>query len=76
MDFAGGFILDGPLGRVASTNITPDAPGISHYDTTPFAQAMHTGFVQARRINRTMPWNSHRGPSLGDCDSAWPKLLS
>lgn len=36
MDFAGGFILDGPWGRVASANITPDASGISYYDTALF----------------------------------------
>jgi hypothetical protein len=31
MDFGGGFILDGPWGRVASANLTPDPSGF-HYD--------------------------------------------
>ena len=30
MDFAGGLILDGPWGRVASANITPEPSGISY----------------------------------------------
>src|SRR5215831_7298204 len=32
MDFAGGRILDGAWGRVASANITPDPSGIPYYD--------------------------------------------
>jgi len=45
MDFAGGFILDGPWGRVASANITPDPSGISYYDQATFTQVIRTGFV-------------------------------
>jgi mono/diheme cytochrome c family protein len=56
MDFAGGFILDGPWGRVASANITPDASGISYYDEALFIQAMRTGYVKARELNQIMPW--------------------
>ena len=33
LDFAGGFILQGPFGRIASANITPDPSGIPYYDT-------------------------------------------
>jgi hypothetical protein len=56
MDFAGGFILEGPWGRVASTNITPDASGISYYDETLFIQTMRTGYVKARELKQIMPW--------------------
>jgi mono/diheme cytochrome c family protein len=61
MDFAGGFILDGPWGRVASANITPDASGISYYDQAMFTAAIRTGFVGARRISQIMPWHTYRG---------------
>ena len=43
LDFAGGFVLDGPWGRVASPNITPDPSGISYYDAQLFMQTMRTG---------------------------------
>ena len=61
LDFAGGFILDGPWGRVASANITPDASGISYYDEGLFAQVMRTGYVKARKLNQIMPWTVFSG---------------
>ena len=61
MDFAGGFILDGPWGRVASANIAPDASGISYYDPAMFMRAIRTGFVGARKLNQVMPWYAYRG---------------
>jgi mono/diheme cytochrome c family protein len=61
MDFAGGFILDGPWGRVASANITPDPSGISYYDQATFTQVIRTGFVGARKLNQIMPWHVYRG---------------
>jgi len=74
MDFAGGFILDGPWGRVASTNITPDASGISYYDTALFTEVMRTGFVKARRLNQIMPWHVHRGMTDEDLAAAFAYL--
>lgn len=61
MDFGGGFVLDGPWGRVASSNITPDPSGISYYDQAMFTQVMRTGFIGARKINQIMPWHTYRG---------------
>ena len=60
MDFAGGLILDGPWGRVATANITPDPSGVSYYDTALFTQVMRTGFVKARQLNQIMPWHTYR----------------
>ncbi len=60
LEFAGGFMLDGPWGNVASANITPDPSGIPYYDETLFLQTMHTGFVKARRLNQIMPWSDFR----------------
>jgi mono/diheme cytochrome c family protein len=57
MDFGGGFILDGPWGRVASANITPDASGI---DGAIFMQAILTGYVNGRKLNQIMPWHVYR----------------
>lgn len=56
LDFAGGFVLTGPTGKVASSNITPDSSGISYYDENLFARALHEGRVGARTLNATMPW--------------------
>ena len=61
MDFGGGLILDGPWGRVASSNITPDPSGISYYDQATYSQAIRTGFVGARKLNQIMPWHTYRG---------------
>jgi len=61
LDFAGGFILEGPWGRLASVNITPDPSGISYYDEAMFLDMMHTGYVKARKINQIMPWEDFRG---------------
>ena len=56
LDFAGGFILTGPWGRVATANITPDPSGIPYYDEQLFLQVMHTGYVKARPLKQIMPW--------------------
>jgi mono/diheme cytochrome c family protein len=61
MDFAGGFIMEGPWGRVASSNITPDPSGISYYDLALFTQVFRTGYAKARPISQIMPWASFRG---------------
>ena len=61
LEFAGGFILEGPWGRLASANITPDASGISYYDEAIFLEMIHTGYVKARKINQIMPWEDFRG---------------
>jgi mono/diheme cytochrome c family protein len=60
LEFAGGFILDGPWGRVASANITPDPSGISYYDEALFLEMVRTGYVKARKINQIMPWEDYR----------------
>ncbi len=59
--YAGGSILDGPWGRVASANITQDPSGIPYYDAALFTQALRTGFVKARKLNQIMPWHVYRG---------------
>ena len=49
LEFAGGFVLEGPWGRVASANITPDPSGIPYYDEALFVQAFRTGFPHGLR---------------------------
>jgi hypothetical protein len=55
MEFAGGAVLSGPWGNVASANLTPDASGIPYYDEALFVQALHSGYVQARPLHPIMP---------------------
>lgn len=69
LDFAGGFILQGPWGRVASANITPDPSGIPYYDEALFKQVMRTGYVKARKLNQIMPWSVYRGMTDEDLDA-------
>jgi mono/diheme cytochrome c family protein len=74
MDFAGGFILDGPWGRVASANITPDASGISYYDADLFKSAMRTGYVKARPLSQIMPWRHYGGMTDQDLEAIFAYL--
>jgi hypothetical protein len=72
LEFAGGFILDGPWGRVASTNITPDPSGIPYYDEALFLEAMRSGYVKARKLNQIMPWHNNRGMTDDDIAGMLP----
>jgi mono/diheme cytochrome c family protein len=56
MEFSGGQVFEGPWGRVASANLTPDPTGIPYYDETLFMQAIRTGAVRTRQLNPIMPW--------------------
>jgi mono/diheme cytochrome c family protein len=61
LDFAGGQILKGPWGEVASANLTPDPSGISYYDQAMFLRTIRTGHVGARKLNQIMLWRYFRG---------------
>jgi hypothetical protein len=52
LEFAGGFVLDGPWGRVASANLTPDPSGIPYYEA-PRRQQPTAHPVQGVRAD---PW--------------------
>jgi hypothetical protein len=60
LDFGGGFVLDGPWGRVASANLSPDPSGIPYYDEALFTAVIRTGYVKARKLNQIMPWHIYR----------------
>lgn len=74
LDFAGGFVLEGPWGRVASANITPDASGIPYYDEELFKQVMRTGYVKARKLSQIMPWTVFRGITDEDLTAVFAYL--
>jgi mono/diheme cytochrome c family protein len=66
LPFAGGFTVQGPWGRVASANLTPDPSGIPYYDETLFLDVIRTGRVKARTLNQVMPWHVFRHMSDTD----------
>jgi len=66
MAFSGGTVFEGPWGRVASGNITPDASGISYYDEKLFIQLMRTGKVGARSLSPVMPTSVFGGMTDSD----------
>lgn len=74
MAFAGGFPFAGPWGYVVSTNITPDASGISYYDESLFLKVMHTGLVKARRLSAIMPITVYKGLSNDDLKAMFAYL--
>lgn len=74
LDFAGGLVLKGPWGEVASANITPDPSGISYYDEALFLQVMRTGHVRARKLNSIMPWGYFRNMTDEDLKAIFAYL--
>jgi len=71
---AGGRVLKGPWGEVASSNITPDASGISYYDEGLFLHVMRTGYVKARKINSVMLWGYFRNMTDEDLQALFAYL--
>ena len=74
MDLSGGQIFEGPWGKVASANLTPDPSGISYYDETLFLQAIRTGYVKARVLNQIMPWRNFSGMTDDDLKAIFAYL--
>jgi len=74
MDFAGGFVLDGPWGRVASANLTPDPSGVPYYDEAQFLRTLRTGYAGAREVNQIMPWSTFRNMSDEDLKAIYAYL--
>jgi hypothetical protein len=74
LDFAGGEVFDGPWGRVASANLTPDTSGIPYYDEILFLQAIRTGYVKARALNQIMPWPHYGGMTDEDLKAIFAYL--
>jgi len=74
MDFAGGFVMTGPWGSVATANITPDPSGISYYDENLFRDVMRTGMVRARKLNDLMPYNYYKGMTDEDISAIFAFL--
>jgi cytochrome c553 len=66
MEMSGGQIFEGPWGRVASANLTPDPSGIPYYDEALFFQVLRTGYAKARKINQIMPWRHYGGMTDDD----------
>ncbi len=74
LSFAGGFVVEGPWGRVASANLTPDPSGIPYYDAHLFIEAIRTGQVVARTLNQIMPWRVYRNMTDDDLDAIFMYL--
>lgn len=74
LDFAGGEILEGPWGRVASANLTPDPSGIPYYDDALFITTLRTGRVKVRKLNSIMPWGYFRNMTDEDLKSIFSYL--
>ena len=74
LDYAGGQIFDGPWGKVATANLTPDASGIPYYDEVLFLQTIRTGVVKARTLNQIMPWFVYRNMTDEDLKAVFAYL--
>jgi mono/diheme cytochrome c family protein len=76
LEFAGGFVFDGPWGRVASANLTPDPSGIPYYDVALFTEVLRTGHAKARQINQIMPWHALGGMTDEDIAAVFANLTT
>lgn len=76
LELAGGEVFEGPWGRAATANLTPDPSGISYYDERFFVHVMRTGFVQARELSPIMPWWSYRNLTDDDLKSIFAYLCT
>jgi cytochrome c553 len=74
LPFAGGFVLEGPWGRVASANLTADPSGIPYYDAHLFDEVLTAGKVGARVLNQIMPWQVYRNMTADDRDAIFRYL--
>lgn len=74
LDLAGGFVLRGPWGTVASANLTPDPSGIPYYDETLFIQVIRTGYVKARKLKQIMHWPIFQGMTDEDLKAIFAYL--
>ena len=74
MEFGGGQVFEGPWGKVASANLTPDPAGISYYDQALFIRALRTGYVGSRPLNQLMPWSIFRHMSDDDLSAIFAYL--
>jgi hypothetical protein len=74
MEFGGGQVFEGPWGKVASANLTPDASGISYYDEDLFVQTIRTGYVKSRELNQIMPWHVYRNMTDEDLKGIFADL--
>jgi mono/diheme cytochrome c family protein len=72
LDFAGGQVFEGPWGKVASANITPDMSGLP-YEAI-YTEAMHAGSVKGRALNPIMPWDAYRRMSDEDLEAVFAYL--
>jgi mono/diheme cytochrome c family protein len=76
LEFGGGFVFDGPWGRVASANLTPDPSGIPYYNVDLFKEVMRTGYVKARLVNQIMPWHAFGGMTDDDLSAIFAYLTT
>ena len=75
LEFGGGFVLNGPWGKVASANLTADATGIPYYDEELFVETLRTGYVKrARKLNPVMPWAVFRNMTDEDLKAIFAYL--
>ncbi len=73
-DMARAFGGGNDFGGVVTSNITPDASGISYYAESLFIQVMRTGQVRARKIKPPMPWPFYRNMTDEDLKAIFSYL--
>lgn len=75
-DFAGGYVIDSPMGKIVASNITPSREfGIGNYTEQQFADALRKGInAQGKHLYPAMPYTSYQGMSDQDVHALYAYL--
>jgi len=67
-EFAGGYVIDSPMGKIVASNITPSKEfGIGSYSEQQLANALRKGInAKGQHLYPAMPYTSYRGMSDHD----------
>jgi len=75
-ELAGGYVIDSPMGKIISSNITPSkAYGIGNYTEQQLADALRKGInAKGQRLYPAMPYPSYQGMSDNDIHALYVYL--
>jgi len=75
-ELAGGYVIDSPMGKIISSNITPSkAYGIGNYTEQQLADALRKGInAKGQHLYPAMPYTSYQGMSDNDIHALYVYL--
>jgi D-sorbitol dehydrogenase (acceptor) len=73
--FAGGYVIDSPMGGIVASNITPSkTAGIGNWTEAQFIRAVRKGIAPGGHLYPAMPYTSYKSISDDDMHALWTYL--